>query len=151
MNKIILIGCLVQNPKVVASEGKKTAAYFRVAVNRKYGQEGDQNADYFSCVTFGTKEEFLGKYFQKGKRIALEGEMHNDNYTNDRGSIATGRFNQRSSYQNSSYYQNSNQNKTNRTGNRTQNAQPSRQHSQDSYSVDEQFMNAGGEAMDDFC
>ena len=50
MNKIILIGCLVQNPKVVASEGKKTAAYFRVAVNRKYGQEGDQNADYFSCV-----------------------------------------------------------------------------------------------------
>lgn len=24
MNKIILIGCLVQNPKVVASEGKKT-------------------------------------------------------------------------------------------------------------------------------
>ena len=85
MNKIILIGCLVQNPKVVASEGKKTAAYFRVAVNRKYGQEGDQNADYFSCVTFGTKAEFLGKYFQKGKRIALEGEMHNDNYTNDRG------------------------------------------------------------------
>ena len=106
--------------------------------------------------------------------------MHNDNYTNDRGekvygmrlivsdiefagrnsssqssrnssSNATGRFNQRSSYQNSSYYQNSNQNKTNRTGNRTQNAQPSRQHSQDSYSVDEQFMNAGGEAMDDFC
>ena len=85
MNKIILIGCLVQNPKVVASEGKKTAAYFRVAVNRKYGQEGDQNADYFSCVTFGTKAEFLGKYFQKGKRIALEGEMYNDNYTNDRG------------------------------------------------------------------
>ena len=85
MNKIILIGCLVKNPKVVASEGKKTAAYFRVAVNRKYGQEGDQNADYFSCVTFGTKAEFLGKYFQKGKRIALEGEMHNDNYTNDRG------------------------------------------------------------------
>lgn len=30
MNKIILIGCLVQNPKVVASEGKKTAAYFRL-------------------------------------------------------------------------------------------------------------------------
>ena len=60
---------------MVASEGKKTAAYFRVAVNRKYGQEGDQNADYFSCVTFGTKAEFLGKYFQKGKRIALEGEM----------------------------------------------------------------------------
>ena len=85
MNKIILIGCLVQNPKVVASEGKKTAAYFRVAVNRKYGQEGDQNADYFSCVTFGTKAEFLGKYFQKGKRIALEGEMHNDNYTGNSG------------------------------------------------------------------
>lgn len=41
--------------------------------------------------------------------------------------------------------------RTNRTRNRTQNAQPSRQHSQDSYSVDEQFMNAGGEAMDDFC
>ena len=57
MNKIILLGCLVQNPKVVASEGKKTAAYFRVAVNRKYGQEGDKNAvtDCTGCIK---KEEY---------------------------------------------------------------------------------------------
>ena len=193
MNKSIFIGRMATDPKVMSSVGKKTVAYFRIAVERNFKQEGAPNADYFSCVTFGERAEFVAKYFYKGKKIALEGEMHNDNYTNDRGekvygmrlivsdiefadskgegesqkghtgrnsssqssrnssSNATGRFNQRSSYQNSSYYQNSNQNKTNRTGNRTQNAQPSRQHSQDSYSVDEQFMNAGGEAMDDFC
>ena len=58
MNKIILIGCLVQNPKVVASEGKKTAAYFRVAVNRKYGQEGDQMQITSAVLHLEPKQSF---------------------------------------------------------------------------------------------
>ena len=85
MNKSIFIGRMATDPKVMSSAGKKTVAYFRIAVERKFRQEGAPNADYFSCVTFGERAEFVAKYFYKGKKIALEGEMHNDNYTGNSG------------------------------------------------------------------
>ena len=79
MNKSIFIGRMATDPKVMSSAGKKTVAYFRIAVERNFKQEGAPNADYFSCVTFGARAELIAKYFYKGKKIALEGEMHNDN------------------------------------------------------------------------
>lgn len=85
MNKSIFIGRMATDPKVMSSAGKKTVAYFRIAVERNIKQEGAPNADYFSCVTFGERAEFVAKYFYKGKKIALEGEMHNDNYTGNSG------------------------------------------------------------------
>lgn len=53
MNKSIFIGRMATDPKVMSSAGKKTVAYFRIAVERNFKQEGAPNADYFSCVTFG--------------------------------------------------------------------------------------------------
>ena len=73
MNKSIFIGRMATDPKVMSSAGKKTVAYFRIAVERNFKQEGAPNADYFSCVTFGERAEFVAKYFYKGKKIALEG------------------------------------------------------------------------------
>lgn len=71
MNKSIFIGRMATDPKVMSSAGKKTVAYFRIAVERNFKQEGAPNADYFSCVTFGERAEFVAKYFYKGKKIAL--------------------------------------------------------------------------------
>ena len=196
MNKSIFIGRMATDPKEMSSAGKKTVAYFRIAVERNFKQEGAPNADYFSCVTFGERAEFVAKYFYKGKKIALEGEMHNDNYTGNSGekvygmrllvndiefvdskdesenvsqngrtnrnssqpsrnsgSNSNGRSSQNpgNSYQNSPYYKNTNQGKTNRTGSKPQGAQSSRQTSQNRYNVDEEFMNMGNEEMGDFC
>lgn len=55
MNKSIFIGRMATDPKVMSSAGKKTVAYFRIAVERNFKQEGAPNADYFSCVTFGAR------------------------------------------------------------------------------------------------
>ena len=63
MNKSIFIGRMATDPKVMSSAGKKTVAYFRIAVERNFKQEGAPNADYFSCVTFGERAEFVAKYF----------------------------------------------------------------------------------------
>lgn len=59
MNKSIFIGRMATDPKVMSSAGKKTVAYFRIAVERNFKQEGAPNADYFSCVTFGERAEFV--------------------------------------------------------------------------------------------
>ena len=40
MNKSIFIGRMATDPKVMSSAGKKTVAYFRIAVERNFKQEG---------------------------------------------------------------------------------------------------------------
>lgn len=39
MNKSIFIGRMATDPKVMSSAGKKTVAYFRIAVERNFKQE----------------------------------------------------------------------------------------------------------------
>ena len=44
-------------------------ARYTLAVNRRYKCDGEQEADFISCVTFGKSAEFAQKYLRKGIRI----------------------------------------------------------------------------------
>ena len=44
-------------------------ARYTLAVNRRYKRDGEQEADFISCVTFGKSAEFAQKYLHKGMRI----------------------------------------------------------------------------------
>ena len=46
-------------------------ARYTLAVNRKYKRDGEQEADFISCVTFGKSAEFAQKYLHKGKEAVL--------------------------------------------------------------------------------
>ena len=154
MNKSIFIGRMATDPKVMSSAGKKTVAYFRIAVERKFRQEGAPNADYFSCVTFGERAEFVDSK-DESENVSQNGRTNRNSSQSSRnsGSNNNGRSSQNpgNSYQNSPYYKNTNQGKTNCTGSKPQRAQSSRQNSQNRYNVDEKFMNMGNEEMGDFC
>lgn len=60
-------------------------ASFGIAVERKFKREGEPEADFFDCVAFGAKSEFISKYFRKGSRAFIEGDLRNDNYVNKEG------------------------------------------------------------------
>ncbi|MCR4991964.1 MAG: single-stranded DNA-binding protein, partial [Lachnospiraceae bacterium] len=60
-------------------------ASFSVAAPRKFRKEGEPEADFFECVAFGGKAEFISKYFKKGSRAFIEGDLRNDNYVNKEG------------------------------------------------------------------
>ncbi len=59
-----------------------TVARFSLAVDRRFKQEGGQDADFISCVAFGKTAEFIEKYIYKGMKIALEGRIQTGSYTN---------------------------------------------------------------------
>ena len=42
---------------------------YTLAVNRRYKRDGEQEADFISCITFGKSAEFAQKYLHKGMRI----------------------------------------------------------------------------------
>ena len=85
MNKVILMGRLVRDPEVRHTQEQKAIAKFTIAVDRKYKKDGEQSADFISCVAFGKAGEFVEKYLKKGTKIACEGRWQTSSYTNKEG------------------------------------------------------------------
>ena len=87
MNKIILIGRLTRDPEMRYSQGENPTAISRytLAVNRPFKRNGEQEADFISCIAFGNTAEFTEKYLAKGMRVAVEGRIQTGSYTNRGG------------------------------------------------------------------
>lgn len=87
MNKVILMGRLVRDPEVRYSQGSEPMAIARytLAVNRKYAKEGEQAADFISCVVFRKGAEFAEKYLRQGTKISISGRIQTGSYMNKEG------------------------------------------------------------------
>lgn len=77
MNKVILMGRLTKDPEVRYSQGATPLAICRytLAVNRRFQKNGEQSADFISCVAFGKAAEFAAKYFRKGQMVSVAGRL----------------------------------------------------------------------------
>ena len=60
-------------------------ARYTLAVNRRYKRDGEQEADFISCVTFGKSAEFAQKYLRKGIRIVIGGRISTGSYKDKDG------------------------------------------------------------------
>ena len=87
MNKVILMGRFTRDPEVSYSQGDNQTAIarFTLAVDRRFAGNDGTNADFFNCVTFGKRAEFVEKYFRKGMKALVTGQLQNNNYTNKDG------------------------------------------------------------------
>lgn len=84
MNRVILIGRLTKDAET-RYNGDLAIARFNLAVDRKFKKEGEQSADFISCVAFGKTAEFVEKYFGKGSKMIAEGRIQTGSYTNKEG------------------------------------------------------------------
>ena len=90
MNKVILMGRLTRNPDVRYGQdqnGNQTClARYTLAVDRRTrSQDGQNSADFISCVAFGKSGEFAEKYLTQGIKIAITGRIQTGSYTNKEG------------------------------------------------------------------
>ena len=87
MNKVILMGRLTRDPEVRYSQTAEPMAIARytLAVDRKFKKEGEQTADFISCIAFGRNGEFAEKYLKKGTKIVATGRIQTGSYTNKDG------------------------------------------------------------------
>ena len=60
-------------------------ARYSLAVNRRFNRDGEQKADFISCVAFSRQAEFAEKYLHKGTKIVLAGRIQTGSYTNRDG------------------------------------------------------------------
>jgi single-strand DNA-binding protein len=84
MNRAIIKGRITKDIEVRYSSNQVAMCNFTVAVDRKFKKEGEEKqADFIPCKAFGKSAEFLGKYFQKGSDILLEGRLQSGSYEKD--------------------------------------------------------------------
>ena len=91
MNKVILIGRLTADPELHTSQSGVASCRFTVAIYRKYADKnsGEKQSDFITCVAWRQTAEFVAKWFTKGKLIAVEGSLRNNNYQDKNHSDVT--------------------------------------------------------------
>ena len=84
MNQVILIGRLTRDPELrfIASTGDAVAR-FGIAVNREYSKQ--KEADFFNIVVFRKPAENCAQYLKKGRLVAINGSLKNNNYEDKNG------------------------------------------------------------------
>ena len=85
MNKVILIGRLVADPEYRQTQSGIPVCRFRIAVNRPKRKDAEQEADFIGCTAWRTTAEFISRYFTKGTKIVVEGQLRNNDYTDNNG------------------------------------------------------------------
>ncbi len=88
MNSVVLMGRLVADPETrTTSTGDTSSAIsrFKLAVDRRVARDAEQTADFIGCVCFNKTAEFVEKYFRKGMKVAVSGEIRTGSYTNKDG------------------------------------------------------------------
>ncbi len=88
MNRVVLMGRLVRDPDVRYTQGQQPMciARYTLAVDRRgRKEEGQQTADFISCIAFGKSGEFVEKYLHKGVKICVEGHIQTGSYNDKDG------------------------------------------------------------------
>ena len=87
MNRVILIGNLVNDPEIRTTQSGITNCSFRLAVTRKYtNADGVREADFLPIVAWRKTAELCAKYLQKGRKVAVEGSIQTRSYDAQDGS-----------------------------------------------------------------
>ena len=90
MNNVVLMGRLTRDPVITypQNDGGMAIARYTLAVDRKKranAKEGEQTADFISCVCFGKTAEFVANYLHQGIKVAVTGRIQTGSYTNKDG------------------------------------------------------------------
>lgn len=83
MNKVLLIGRLTKDIELKKTQSATAYARFILAVNRRFKQEGQPDADFINCVAWKKTAEVMYQHLRKGSHIAIEGRIQTGSYDKD--------------------------------------------------------------------
>ena len=82
MNKVFLIGRLVDAPEVKTTPSGVSVTTFRIGVNRRMNRDV---SDFFTIVTWRGLADNCGKYLVKGQQVSVIGELQTRSYDDKNG------------------------------------------------------------------
>lgn len=89
LNKVIIMGRLTRDPEFRQTTSGVPVCRISIAVNRSYKNretgERVEETDFIDCDAWRQQAEFISRYFTKGSMILVEGQLRNNNYTDNNG------------------------------------------------------------------
>ena len=85
MNKTELLGRLTKDPEIRYTMKQNAYTTFRLAVNRRYKRDEEQEVDFFNIVAWNGVAEFCYRNFKKGQQVVLVGRLQNRSYEDKDG------------------------------------------------------------------
>lgn len=89
MNKVILIGNLVQDIELRTTEKGTAVVRNKIAINNGKDENGNERpTDFLLFYAFNKVAENLSKFCEKGSKIAIEGKLKNRSWDKQDGTKA---------------------------------------------------------------
>ena len=87
MNKVILMGRLTRDPELRYTNTNNIAVCsFTLAVDRRFARQGEERqTDFIPIVAWSKLAEFCGKYFLKGRQVAVVGRIQTRTWDDNEG------------------------------------------------------------------
>lgn len=88
-NLVVLTGRLTADPELKNTPNGVSVCNFSIAVERRYKQGEERQADFINVVAWRNSAEFVCKYFNKGSMIGIEGSIQTRKYQDKDGNNRT--------------------------------------------------------------
>ncbi|WP_099203779.1 single-stranded DNA-binding protein [Scatolibacter rhodanostii] len=86
LNVAVIMGRLVADPELRHTPNDVAVTTFTLAVDRSFSKAGtERQADFIDVVAWRNTAEFVCKYFQKGRMMAVNGSIQTRTYTDKDG------------------------------------------------------------------
>jgi single-strand DNA-binding protein len=79
-NLVVLSGRLTADPELKYTQSNIPVCSFTIAVDRRYKQGEEKQADFINITAWRQTAEIVSKYFSKGSTIGIEGSIQTRKY-----------------------------------------------------------------------
>ena len=84
MNQCAFVGRLTTTPELKTTPNGKSVCNFTLAVDKRFSNtSGEKEVFYIEFVAWNSQADFLCKWFDKGVRVAVTGELQTRMYEKD--------------------------------------------------------------------
>ncbi len=87
MNSVNIIGNMTRNIEIKQVSENFSVGTFGIAVNKKVKKNGEyvDKAMFFDITAYNKTAENIGRFFDRGSKIGISGELDFDSWENDKG------------------------------------------------------------------
>ena len=90
MNIITTVGYLTQDPQISTTNGGQQVCKFGIGSNNKRRDEQNNHmTNFYNCTVWGKTGETIAKFFKKGQRIMVSGDLTIRDYVDKSGNTRT--------------------------------------------------------------
>ena len=89
LNVVVLSGRLTADPELKTTSNGVSVCSFTIAVERRYRQGEERQADFITICCWRSSAEFVSKYFKKGQMSAIRGAIQTRRYQDKEGNNRT--------------------------------------------------------------